>query len=131
MSQYGDGEAPDVFEVTERKARKTRKCSACGEEAIVPGHHYVRTAILYDGEWEIIVRCERCQVIFEHLTALIKREGDYEEFCDFYLNCGHEYEERWGKKPPEWLAALAFWRPGDPLPVVAASPARRPGDPGP
>ena len=24
------------------------------------------------------------------------------------LNCGEEYEEHWGKKPPEHIAELAF-----------------------
>lgn len=69
-------------------------------------------------------RCPRCQVIYLHLEGRIRAEGDYDQFCDESLNCGHEYEERWEEAPPEWLAALAFWLPGDPLPIPTAPPAK-------
>jgi RNase P subunit RPR2 len=116
VSQYGDGESVDVCDNTEPTARKRHTCHACGE-AITPGRKYARVAFLYDGSWHVTKRCERCQVIFEHLSKRIRAAGDSEEYCDPSLNCGHEYEERWRDPPPDHIAALAFWRPGDPLPT--------------
>lgn len=108
-----DGETVDVYEKTQQRSRKQRDCDAC-ELPILPGHGYVRESTLYDGRWEHVVRCARCDLIWEHLQARMPSG----EFADRQLNCGHEYEERWGEKPPEWLAALAFWMPGDPLPAT-------------
>jgi len=115
MSQYGDGDNADVWDVTQRKARKPHKCDAC-HEPIAPGRTYTRTACLFDGSWDTWIRCERCQAIFVHLSALIAKWGEEEEFCDAALNCGHEYRERWREDPPPEIAALAFWLPGEPLP---------------
>jgi hypothetical protein len=115
MSQYGDGECPSVQDDEFRRARKPHKCSACGE-TVTPGRVYHRTFYVYEGDPNVTIRCERCQALYEHLSDKIAKEGDCEEFCDDALNCGHEYEERWEEPPPEAIAALAFWRPGDPLP---------------
>lgn len=117
MSQYGDGDYCPVWEESNPKARKPHKCHACGE-TIPVGTVYSRTFHVFDGKAYTTKRCPRCQVIFEHLSARISKEGDDEEFCDAKLNCGHEYKERWGEPPSEALAALAFWRPGDPLPEL-------------
>lgn len=118
MSQYGEGDSCPVLDETWRTSRKDRKCDAC-KEAIRTGHRYHRTASLYDGSWNVTERCERCQFIFEHLSDCIAKEGDREEYeyCHPDLNCGHEYKERWKEEPPPEIAALAFWRPGDPLPI--------------
>lgn len=115
MSQYGDGESVDVCAETWRKARKEQRCDACSE-IVSPGQRYHRTALLYEGSWQVTIRCERCEAIHAHLSARISKEGDPEEYCDPELNCGHTYLTRWNEPPPETLAALAFWRPGDPLP---------------
>jgi hypothetical protein len=115
MSQYGDGDYCAVYDEEWRAARKDHVCSAC-DETIAAGHRYHRTFTVFEGLPGVTLRCERCQAIFEHLNARICREGDSEEFCDAELNCGHEYKERWGEPPPEGIAALAFWRPGDKMP---------------
>jgi hypothetical protein len=115
MSEYGEGDYCPVHEFAWRKARKQHTCDACGE-AITPGRTYHRTFLICDGTAFVTVRCERCQAIYDHLAARIRGEGDLEQYCNETLDCGHEYEERWGEPPPEWLAALAFWLPGDPLP---------------
>jgi hypothetical protein len=115
MSQYGDGEPVPVHETVVRTARKPHKCSACDEQ-IEPRQRYTRVALLFEGQWQVTNRCARCQKIYEHLSDRIAKGGDSEEYCDGELNCGHEYEERWREPPPENIAALAFWRPGDPLP---------------
>jgi ribosomal protein S27AE len=120
MSQYGD-EPCETYEMRERVARKAHKCSACGE-TIQPGAKYAYVFLVHEGDPHIYKRCPRCQAIFVHLSERIRGEGDHEEFCDEMLGCGHEYEERWEEPPPEWLAALAFWLPGDPLPVVPKEP---------
>jgi hypothetical protein len=117
MSQYGDDDGEPIVRRDDayRNARKPHKCSACGE-TIAAGRTYHRTAALWGGTWQVVRRCERCQAIFLHLEKKIDAEGASEEFCDWELNCGHEYRERWGESPPEVIAALAFWLPGDPLP---------------
>ena len=122
MSQYGD-EPCSVYDVKERVARKAHKCSACGER-VEPGTKYTDVFMVHEGEPYTCKRCPRCQVIYLHLEGRIRAEGDYDWFCDERLNCGHEYEERSKEAPPEWLAALAFWLPGDPLPIPSAMPAK-------
>jgi hypothetical protein len=117
MSQYGDGDSPDVCDSEWRKARKPHDCDACGE-TVQPCQRYHRTSMLFDGAWSVWIRCVRCQAIFAHLSDRIRESGDHEEFCDAELNCGHDYRERWDEDPPPEIAALAFWRPGDPVPGV-------------
>lgn len=114
MSQYGDSPC-SVYEVRERAARKTHACSACGE-TILAGTRYTYVFLVCEEDTWTYKRCPRCQMIYVHLSAKIRAEADSEEFCDERLACGHEYEERWQEPTPEWLAALAFWLPGDPLP---------------
>jgi RNase P subunit RPR2 len=115
MSQYGDGDVAEAYRVTHHVARKEQRCCACSE-TIAPGHKYVRTFFVWEGEPYVFKRCARCDLIHQHLSDRIATEGESGEFCDEELHCGHDYEERWEEPPPEWLAALAFWRPGDPLP---------------
>ena len=122
MSQDGDGELVAFQRDTWHVARKAHKCRAC-HEPIGAGYRYHLTFYVWEKEPYTIKRCERCQLIFTHLASRIADESD-EEYCDESLACGHEYEERWGEKPPEWLAALAFWRPGDPLPEMPATVSR-------
>lgn len=104
----------DVWNERAVRARKAHQCDAC-KLTIRRGDVYTRDSLLYDGEWSTVIRCARCQIIFEHLQPMCQRDGDC---ADRELDCGHEYEERWDRKPPEWLAALAFWVPGDPLPAI-------------
>jgi hypothetical protein len=113
MSEYSDGDCCEVFSETTPKARKEHRCHACGE-TITPGRVYSRTFTVFEGDPDTIIRCERCQALFEHLSE--QMSGNSEEYCNATLSCGHEYEERWGEPPPEEIAALAFWLPGDPLP---------------
>jgi hypothetical protein len=122
VSLYGDDDGPavDVYDTTTRKARKPHKCHACGE-TVRPGDTYTRVFVVWDGSTDVTKRCARCQAIYVHLAARIRREsydGEYEQCADA-LNCGHEYKERWGEPPPEVIAALAFWLPGDPIPNEA------------
>ncbi len=119
MSQYGD-EPCSVYEVKERRARKAHRCSGC-DETIRPGVKYTYVFMVHEGDSYIYKRCPRCQTIYVHLSEKIRAEGDHDQFCDEELNCGHEYEDRWEEPTPEWLAALAFWLPGDPLPSAPTS----------
>ena len=109
MSQYCD-ETADVCHRETRRARKPHQCDACDRE-IKPGELYCRDAILYDGEWSAVTRCACCELIYQHLSQRIRKGGDWDEFCDPELNCGHDYEERWGEEPPPEIAALAFMTP--------------------
>lgn len=107
MSGYAD-ETYDVYDERFPVARKPHKCSACGE-TIAPGHRYARVGIVFQKEAETVVRCARCQTIHEHLRTL----GDHDMWPDEQLNCGEEYEQHWGEKPPDDIAALAFALPGE------------------
>lgn len=117
MSQSCDGRN-DIYESHTRKARKPHRCDACLTESIRPGDKYTREDALFEGRWEHTVRCARCQMIFDHLVSMCITHGDSDEWPDPNLDCGHEYRERWEVDPPAWLASLAFWLPGDPLPHV-------------
>jgi len=107
-----DGEPVDVYRVKQVIARKTHQCDACLEPTIIPGKLYTSIGVVWEGTAETIKRCPRCQTIYEHLRKLCPRG----EVPDDRLNCGHEYQERWEVEPPEDIAALAFWLPGDMLP---------------
>ena len=120
MSQYGDGDYCEVSDHSVRTARKVHHCHACGE-AIRPGDTYGRTFYVFDGDAHTVKRCVRCEAIYNHLSTRMREEGEPEEFCDERLDCGHEYEENWDEPPPEHIAALAFWLPGDPLPSAPTS----------
>lgn len=123
MSQYGDGDYCSVWQDRWVTARKEHTCKACAE-TILPGHRYHTTFYIFDGEPHTTNRCERCETIFEHLSG--RMVDDPEEFCDERLACGHEYEERWREPPPEHIAALAFWLPGEPLPVQVVAKSDEP-----
>ncbi len=101
-----------VYNEEARAARKAHRCVAC-RETIAAGHRYTTIAIVEDGRGRTIKRCARCQAIHEHLRDL-GRHSDM--WPDERLDCGEEYSEHWGKAPPEHIAALAFWRPGDAMP---------------
>ena len=105
MSCCWEGQA-DVAETSNRIAKKTHHCDACGE-SITPGMHYAREAVLYDGRWDITKRCARCEAIYQVLLYNDKG-GSWDEGIDRSLSCGHTYEEVWGKEPPDMLSSLAF-----------------------
>lgn len=111
MSHYAE-EHYAVYDERARKARKAHVCCACKEE-IPPGAVYTRVFILFDHEKETVKRCARCQLMHEHLRGL----GD-DTWPAEKLDCGQSYEGEWDVAPPDWLQALAFWRPGDPLPAL-------------
>jgi hypothetical protein len=111
MSHYCE-EVYEVYNEIHPIARKPHTCAAC-KESISPGQRYTRCFILFDGDAETVIRCSRCQTIHEHLRKL----GDGDMWPAEKLDCGQEYLEHWGKEAPPEIAALAFWRPGDPLPT--------------
>jgi hypothetical protein len=118
VSSFSDGESCEVTDDVWRKARKTHTCSAC-RETIAPGQRYHRTFYVFEGDPGVVIRCARCEAIYTHLNARMRDEGDHGEYCAAELDCGDTYEERWEEAPPPEIAALAFWLPGDPLPVDA------------
>jgi RNase P subunit RPR2 len=117
MSEYADDYC-EVWSETSPVARKRHTCDACNGP-ITPGRRYHRTFSVFEGTADTVIRCERCQAIYEHLRAKMAVAGEPDECCNPTLSCGHEYKERWKVPPPEEIAALAFWLPGDPLPTVA------------
>lgn len=55
-------ELADVFNLTERRARKTHKCCECGC-IIEPGVTYVVVDVLFDSEWSTHKACRICMAI--------------------------------------------------------------------
>lgn len=106
-----------VYNETRFKARKEHRCDAC-KEPIPSGVQYTRVFLIFDGGKESLKRCGRCQMIHEHLRELCQSRADGEMWPDERLNCGHSYRDHWEEDPPPFIAALAFWRPGDPLPAL-------------
>ena len=111
MSQSFD-EYCDVWCEANIKARKPHKCMAC-KETIQPGQTYIKVDSLYDGDWNHVIRCARCQAIWKHLNAKEEARGCSYTQPDPTLNCGHSYEEVWKATPPPEIAALAFALPGE------------------
>lgn len=103
-------ETYEVYTELHPIARKPHVCSAC-EEPIAVGATYTRCTVVWDGKATTYKRCVRCQAIHKHLRA----KGEGETWPAEKLDCGEEYREHWGKEPPAEIAALAFWRPGDPV----------------
>lgn len=112
MSYHCD-ERYDVYDERRTTARKAHECDAC-DQVIAPGDIYYRIRWVYDGSADGVKRCIRCQFIHEHLREL----GDGDMWPAEKLDCGEDYEPHWGRKPPEHIAALAFWSRGESLPAV-------------
>ena len=119
---HGVDELYEVYDEQRVTARKAHQCSACSE-TIRPGDRYVRVKMVFDGSAETIKRCARCQSIHEHLRDTAPGCGDV--WPDEKLDCGDSYEDVFGEPPPDEIAALAFWRPGDP-PTSARAPKEAP-----
>lgn len=93
-------------------AIKPHACSACG--IVIPkGGRYYRVKWVFDGSAGGVKRCLACQATHEHLRELCEPG---EQWPDERLACGLSYEGEWDSEPPAEIAALAFWRYGDPLP---------------
>ena len=103
----------DVYDESRLTARKAHECDAC-DLPIRPGDGYWRIFYRFEGRAEHVKRCLRCQVIHEHLRTLAPGEMWPAE----KLDCGEEYRQHWDCDPPEWIADLAFWSPGESLPAI-------------
>lgn len=100
---------------SEHCSQKGRTCAAC-RERISKGQRYVAFVSLCEGYFATTIYCQRCKALIDHLVA---ESRDFDEGPDPYLDCGHDYEEVHGRPPPDHIAALAFWLPGDPIPEAA------------
>ena len=117
-----DGDPAEVYNERSVRAAKERPCDAC-DDPIRRGDIYIRDALLYDGRWDIVVRCLRCDAIYQHLVKVHeedRRKRDHEEYPDRSLNCGHTYQKRWGHDPPPEIARLAFMTPDEVQAELAA-----------
>ncbi len=101
-------ETYEFYTVTLRCARKAHTCDAC-RESIEPGHRYYTVALAFEGDFESIKRCCRCEAIHRHLRKIEPGELWPAE----RLDCGEEYRDHWGEDPPPEIAALAFALPGE------------------
>lgn len=96
--------ACDVWEENVRRSRVDRRCHACFANTIRRGDLYYSVRQLFDGRWECINRCARCQAMFRFLSSQM---GSY-EVCDQKLNCGHKWEDNFDELPPVVVQALPF-----------------------
>ena len=71
-------------------------------------------------------RHRMCSCENVHLRTLCERAGDMAP--DERLACGIEYKKHWSVDPPPELAALAFWRPGDPIGPIPVPEGAHPSD---
>ncbi len=117
MSVDCGDEYADVHEEGVRRARKDRPCNAC-RETIKRGDLYHCTRTLFEGSWETISRCARCEQMYRLLLPMMGED----ETCDPNLNCGHEFRQRFGEDPPPELAALAFMTPAEAQALLAKDP---------
>jgi hypothetical protein len=95
-------------------------------DPIRKGDSYWRISVVFDGRARTIKRCVRCQHLHVHLRELCQAAGDaYSDMWpDERLACGLDYSEEWGPIPQE-IAALAFWKPGEPLPCALTARCQR------
>src|SRR3990172_6696784 len=105
---YESDEHYAVYDEKFPAARKVHICDACNDPIRI-GDTYTRVGIVYNGSGESVKRCMRCQRIHEHLRGLAPGETWPRE----RLNCGADYEDEWGREPPEEIQALAFALPGE------------------
>lgn len=119
MSGYYE-ETYNVYRENCMTANKPHACSACGI-SIPKGGRYYRVAWVCDGAADGVKRCLACQVTHEHLRELCKQG---EQWPDETLSCGLNYEDEWDTEPPPEIAALAFWRYGEPLPQTKPCEAK-------
>ena len=108
-------ESYEVYNETERAARKSHICGAC-RETIRPGDRYTRLFTVFDGETETIKRCARCQALHVHLREKCQQPGErsWDRLWPAeHLDCGEDYQENWGHAPPESIQELAFLLPGE------------------
>lgn len=104
-----DCEPCTIYDKTTPTARKPTRCQAC-TETIPAGVKYTRVGILFDGSWDTVKRCQRCEAIHAHLVSL---RTENEEWPRDRLDCGHSYVRVHGCEPPDEIAALAFALPSD------------------
>ena len=98
----------DILEERIQRARKPHTCDACSG-VIQPGQCYSITASLYDGRWDRVKRCGRCELIYRRLVAEHRRRVHcWDEGINPRLDCGHSWREIFDEDPPDDVAALAF-----------------------
>lgn len=122
MSRSCD-ETYNVYDETWTLARKEHDCVAC-ELPIRKGDRYMRAVAIHNGRVNVYKRCARCQFLHEFLRGM-GRDSYEALWPDERLNCGEDFEEHWGSPPPDFVAELAFWLPGEPLPVTNRCYERR------
>ena len=113
MSTYaGDGEPVVRMDRSVHRSKIERKCDAC-RRMIEAGQLYHRSAYLYDGSWEVIDRCARCEGMYRILSPLVRSWSGGDEICDDRLNCGHTWQDNFKDEPPVEVQALAFLTPSE------------------
>lgn len=98
----------DVFDERRVKARKRHECVAC-TDPIEPGHFYMKTFTLLDGDVGGWKHCLRCHTLYRRLL----KDIEYNAWVDERLNCGTSWHDAFGEEPPEDVVRLAFLTPAE------------------
>lgn len=61
-----DFEVATIFNQVERRARKDHRCDDCNLSHIKPGDTYTETRMLYEGSWDTMKTCARCERVRKH-----------------------------------------------------------------
>jgi len=105
-----DGEPLDVDNERMVRARKNHRCDAC-KETIRRGDLYKRHFIAWEGTCETVLRCARCDTIYQELCKLhrAKNKDAWESTWPAWrLDCGDSFKRVFDREPPPELAELAF-----------------------
>lgn len=89
------------------RAKKQHLCCACAETIRV-GDQYEYFFLVYEREPDWFHRCLRCKAIYDELVDRCEKRGEYDEWVDFGLKCGHSWEEVQDEPCPDHIARLAF-----------------------
>lgn len=104
-----DLERPDIFEQTQRRAKKTHKCSECGCN-ILPASKYWSISGLWDGKWGNFKQCLSCEAIadrfMDETDCCYCVGGLYQDLQDSDFLIFDEESQRW-ESTVEWLRIIS------------------------
>src|SRR5690242_12524167 len=84
MCFYGDGDHAVIQERSRPKARKQYRCYEC-RGVILPGetHQYLKS--LYEGSWDVVRTCLKCEAVREFIADIEQARGCHgeEAWCPF------------------------------------------------
>jgi hypothetical protein len=90
--------SPDVYNETERTARKQHRCSECRRDRIRKGDRYFSISGLWDGKWERYRICTRCRWAIRRYNAEVHYD-DAIGFTQLWESLRERMISRFGYSP--------------------------------